>query len=139
MKMAPPKGVSFRPYLQTMREIKHSEQLQVVAKRIKIRRMYMGMSQAKLAMLTGITQGQVSRYEGGKSSPTAESIISMAHILGTSTDWLLGQADEEDVSKINLESLTEQELKILHYFRSTSPSLRESVVETVRQMSTDSG
>jgi transcriptional regulator with XRE-family HTH domain len=48
-----------------------------------------GWSQADLAAKIGTDAGQISRYENGRMSPSAEAVVRLAEILDVSTDYLL--------------------------------------------------
>ena len=48
-----------------------------------------GSSQADLAAKIGTDAGQISRYENGRMSPSAEAVVRLAEILDVSTDYLL--------------------------------------------------
>jgi transcriptional regulator with XRE-family HTH domain len=70
-----------------------------VGQRMYARRKRLQLTQARLAALTGMTQGSIARIETGKAKEVESStLIALARALGVSTDWLLGLApeDEED-------------------------------------------
>ena len=54
---------------------------------------YKTMSQAREA--TGLSTGAISDYENDKRVPTAPAIIAMSWAYGVSTDFLLGESDEQ--------------------------------------------
>lgn len=69
------------------------------ADRIKELRKKKGLSQAELAEAMGVHFAQVSRYERGETKPNAEAMTKLAHVLETSTDFLMnGTTDETAVS-----------------------------------------
>jgi transcriptional regulator with XRE-family HTH domain len=45
--------------------------------------------QEELAVFLGVSQGQLSKIERGKSGPTAEMLIRLAERFGKSADWIL--------------------------------------------------
>lgn len=47
------------------------------------------MNQAEFARQIGISQGQLSRYEKGKSEITAEVLLRISQNFGKSMEWLL--------------------------------------------------
>ena len=48
-----------------------------------------GWSQADLAAKIGTDPGQISRYENGRMTPSAEAVVRLAEILDVTTDYLL--------------------------------------------------
>jgi transcriptional regulator with XRE-family HTH domain len=64
------------------------------ARRIRDRRKALGISQEALAVMIGTNQGQVSKFENGESVPSSDILAALAHALKTSSDWLLGLADD---------------------------------------------
>ena len=52
-----------------------------VGKRIRMRRQFLGMSQATLAEQLGVTFQQVQKYEGGANRVSASRLAEVAHIL----------------------------------------------------------
>ena len=59
--------------------------------RIKALRRKSGLTQAKVAKQLGIASQSVTNYESGKTEPSIRNLISLAAVLGTSTDFLLGR------------------------------------------------
>lgn len=57
--------------------------------RLKQLRAEHGWSQADLATKIGTDAGQISRYENGRMSPSAEALVRLAEILDVTTDYLL--------------------------------------------------
>jgi transcriptional regulator with XRE-family HTH domain len=47
------------------------------------------MNQAEFARQIGISQGQLSRYEKGKSQITAEVLLRISQRFGKSMEWVL--------------------------------------------------
>lgn len=61
----------------------------VFAERIKKLRKEKKMSQSELAQMVGTDIRQISRYEGGKILPYAETIVKIANVFDVTTDYLL--------------------------------------------------
>lgn len=55
-----------------------------------------GLTQDDLALLLGIQQGKVSRYENAGSTPNAEFLAKLAVALNVSIDWLLGLSEDKE-------------------------------------------
>lgn len=66
---------------------------QSLSERIKVARQAAGLSQGALGAMLGITQGAVSQWEQGTSTPELETAVPLAGALCVSLDWLLGFVD----------------------------------------------
>ena len=60
-----------------------------LGERIKAQRKRCGMSQEKVAELTGVSRQAVAKWESGQSSPSTENLFRLEEIFGTTTDILL--------------------------------------------------
>ncbi len=63
------------------------------AKRIKERMDAKSISSPSLAKLLGVSPQAVNQYRQGIATPSCRSLLEIAHILDTTTDWLLGDAE----------------------------------------------
>lgn len=61
--------------------------------RLKSLRIEQGVSQAKLAKETGLSQSAIAYWETGKRIPNAQAIVILARYFDVSTDYLLGEED----------------------------------------------
>ena len=61
---------------------------------IKLLRQRISMSQAELARKLNVTQGNVSMWENGTTSPRAEKLSELARILGCSIDDLFAKDEQ---------------------------------------------
>ena len=62
--------------------------------RLKEKRKEAGISQAELAARVGVTSRTIQNYELGTRKPQNMEVVQrMADVLGTTTDYLLGNAD----------------------------------------------
>ena len=55
------------------------------------------MTQRQAAEAIGCTQGNYSRYETGEREPSIELLVRMATAFGVSVDYLIGNADVDDM------------------------------------------
>ncbi len=55
---------------------------------LKAWRKWSGMSQSQLAEKTGMTQAQIARFEVGKTTPRADTLLCLSDALGVSADLL---------------------------------------------------
>lgn len=103
------------------------------SKRIKQRRVSIGMSQEELAYRIGTTQSQVSRYERGVNDFTGEVLAKLAHALNTTTDYILGITDspERDVTENNLDDL---EVELITLLRNHPEDARKRVLNVMKAM-----
>lgn len=60
-----------------------------LGERLKQLRRERGWSQADLAAKVAADAGQISRYENGRMTPSAEAIARLAEVLDVSADYLL--------------------------------------------------
>ena len=60
-----------------------------LGERLKQLRRERGWSQADLAAKLGADAGQISRYENGHMTPSAEAVAKLAEVLDVSADYLL--------------------------------------------------
>ncbi|WP_085833814.1 helix-turn-helix domain-containing protein [Clostridium merdae] len=89
-----------------------------LAKRLKILRETIGVSQAKLAQIAGLTQASVNRYENAQSSPPLEVLLWYADFFDVSMDYIFARTEQpegklyQNEPKV-IESITQdnQELK----------------------------
>lgn len=60
-----------------------------LADRVKQLRNEHGWSQGELAETVGADPAQISRYENGRMTPSAEAVVKIAEVLDVTTDYLL--------------------------------------------------
>ena len=63
--------------------------------RIRQQRMQHGWSQEKLAELMGVSRQAVTKWETGRSAPTADKLYELAQLFGTTVDLLMPPASPE--------------------------------------------
>ena len=64
--------------------------------RIRDLRQDADMSQVNMAKLLGMSQTGYSKYETGENDIPTAILIALAHIHGTSVDYLLGLTNEKE-------------------------------------------
>ncbi|MEN8233050.1 MAG: helix-turn-helix transcriptional regulator [Thermodesulfobacteriota bacterium] len=89
------------------------------SKKLKLARQQKGFTQGQLARRVGSDSQRISKYERGVMVPTTPILIKIANALEVSLDYLLLDAEDKAVSKIQdatllsqftqIESLTEED------------------------------
>ena len=98
----------------------YNDDMKSFGERLKKVRKEKGITQLKLAQLSGVAQSSISACELGKSQPSVEITKKLAKVLGVSVDYLLGRTDtpnlpslEEIMSSFNKKLEEEQKDSIL--------------------------
>lgn len=103
---------------------------------LKELREFEGLSQQKLADLTGISQSAIARWELGQAEPTASGLRKLSDFFKVSVDELLGRtndasyfddADSVDIIKTEIQELYDnltpaQQQNLLNYARGMAVS-----------------
>lgn len=74
---------------QWLRQDEPGGVIMALADRVKALRAERGWSQTDLADRIGAAPAQVSRYESGRTAPSADTVTRLAETFGVSTDYLL--------------------------------------------------
>ncbi len=93
-----------------------SNHIALKADRLRTLREKHGWSKRELALLCGIGENQVLKYERGENDPSCMSLKLIAEKLDVSTDYLLG-ITELPRGHIGDDSLNEEEQDVLQMFR----------------------
>lgn len=94
------------------------EMVQRVADRIKSTREAKGFNQARLAQEAGITPAAISQIEAGERTPSTPVLRKIASVLKVSSDYLLGNSDESEISDLLQD---EQTITFFRDFKNLSP------------------
>ena len=107
-----------------------------VGAKIKMLRMEKGISQTKLAEMSGETKQTIYKYETGiiKNIPLPKLEI-IASILGCDPSFLTGWEKEKPTEE-EVGELSEEERKMLELFRMLSPERRKTVLSLVTDIVT---
>lgn len=97
--------------------MRHVDDLAALGRRIRTRRLALGLSQRDLAF-DGCSYAYISRIEAGTRQPTDQVVEELAHRLGTTRRYLkTGHHDPRELgladAKLELADLTPDELEIL--------------------------
>ena len=99
-------------------------------------------TQSKLAEMRHISQQTYSDYEKGRTNPDIVTLISIADILDTTVDYLLGREDDFGNVVIQGETnapLPPDEQELLKIYQSLSPAHRSQILEYARYFAEKSG
>jgi len=95
-----------------------------------------GLTQKELSDISGVSQQCIHSYETGRTMPSCETLVCLAKILDTSTDYLL------ELTKIDTPPyhIAEDELDTIEAFvvnemRSKSKEYSKFVVKTIKGLS----
>ena len=72
-----------------LRQQEHGGPLMAMAERVKQLRNEHGWSQGELAERVGADPAQISRYENGRITPSADALVRLAEVFDVSCDYLL--------------------------------------------------
>ena len=93
-----------------------SNHLALKTDRLRVLREQRGWSRRELALLCGIGENQVLKYEHGENDPSCISLKLIAEKLEVSTDYLLGITDMPR-GHLGDDSLNDDERDVLQMFR----------------------
>ena len=71
------------------RQVDHGGPVMSLQERVKQLRKEHGWSQGELAERVGGDPAQISRYENGRITPSADAVVKLAEVFNVSTDYLL--------------------------------------------------
>lgn len=71
------------------RQVDHGGPVMSLQERVKQLRKEHGWSQGELAERVGGDPAQISRYENGRITPSADAVVKLAEVFDVSTDYLL--------------------------------------------------
>lgn len=98
-------------------------------KRVQERRELMGLSQASLAKLMGVSQSTIGNYEAGISFPKEELMLRLFDVLHTDPNTLF-----QDSFRAGGSVLSHGEQQLLEQYRGLSPKGRETVRSVVEAL-----
>ncbi|WP_084507197.1 helix-turn-helix domain-containing protein [Geminicoccus roseus] len=75
--------------------VEHPDPIDIhVGRRLKLRRMLVGMSQERLGELLGVTFQQIQKYERGANRMGSSRLFAISRILDTPIAWFFDEMDE---------------------------------------------
>lgn len=92
-----------------------------IGERIRMRRKELHITQTQIQKETGISSGNLSGIESGKSLPSATALVCLSEILNCSIDWILTGVSPKSENSY----LTNVENELLNGFRELSKEDQE--------------
>jgi transcriptional regulator with XRE-family HTH domain len=112
-----------------------------VGKRIRMRRLLLGMNQETLANALGLTFQQVQKYEGGANRVSASRLAAMAEILKVPISFFFGDLQTEDSSPTAAEREWRDHMErpetielIRLYYAISDPEVRQQFLAMVKSV-----
>ena len=110
-----------------------------VGKRIRMRRLLLGMNQETLANALGLTFQQVQKYEGGANRVSASRLSEMAKILGVPIAFFFADLQSGDAEQTEEERQWRERMErpetielIRLYYAIANPAIRQQFLEMVK-------
>lgn len=94
---------------------------------LKYLRLSYNYTQEKIAKLCNVDQTTYSLWERKKTQPSIENIIKLSNFYKVSPSYILGIEDEAGISIVN-SGLTDEEQRLIDYYRALPPELRSGVM-----------
>jgi transcriptional regulator with XRE-family HTH domain len=101
-----------------------------VGKRIRLRRLFLGMNQETLATRIGLTFQQVQKYEGGANRVSASRLAEIARILEVTIPYFF--ADREPAQRREYMEQSETIELLRFYYGISDDSVRQHFAELVK-------
>lgn len=105
-----------------------------VGKRLKLRRIEMGLSQEKLAKSLQMTFQQIQKYEKGVNRVSAGKLYELAVVLAVPVEYFFEELGESEYTKINFDSLNKQVLVISRLIQGVPKERRADLIATVKNL-----
>ncbi len=93
-----------------------------------------GYSQKALADRLNLSQNQISRYENNQMNPTPETLVAIAKLLNTSTDYLLGLTDNPTPATDQQPALTRWQVELIDLTRGRDEAFQQRLVEGLKRV-----
>lgn len=103
----------------------------MIGNRIKERRKALKLSGTQIKQQTGISTGNLSDIENGKSLPSAIALIELSKVLNCSTDYILF-GDVRSSENNSNSKLRENDLQLLKQFHSLSDDDQEEILMMIQ-------
>lgn len=107
-------------------------------KRLRILRDDLGLNQSDVAdelnrRGISVRQASISKYEKDEQRPSLETVVVLAEILGTTTDYLLMATDTDEPRAITDPSVSYVVNELMEIYEDLSPEQRQTLLYVARQ------
>ena len=98
-----------------------------VGKRLKERRIFLGLSQTELANMLDISFQQVQKYEKGTNRISASRLVDLSNVLEVNITYFFNEKGKNE-SKDDLTAQRETLTLVRNYYKITDKKKRDSVI-----------
>ena len=96
----------------------------------------LGITKQQAAIRIQLSQPAYLRYESGERTPSIHVIYYMAHVLGTSADYLTGKTDDPNPSSYLINADNEPELfSLIEIYRTSDSNTKERISSYFHKLS----
>ena len=96
----------------------------------------LGITKQQAAIRMQLSQPAYLRYESGERTPSSHVIYYMAHVLGTSADYLTGKTDDPNPSSYLINADNEPELfSLIEIYRTSDSNTKERISSYFHKLS----
>lgn len=93
-----------------------------------------GLNQEALANHVGVSSYQISRYENGLVNPSLETLVQIAQLFDTTTDYLLGLSNKRGAEVDPELVLFPAEAEMLALMRQYDPDFQAQIVAVFKSL-----
>lgn len=90
------------------------------------------VTQKEVANACGVTPTCICQLENGSRSPTGTTLKALSEYFNVSIDYLVGKNDDFKLGIIPGDTFTSEERELIELYRSLSPLLKNTTLETLR-------
>lgn len=105
--------------------------MNMIGSRIKQRRLELKLTQTQIKEFTGISTGNLSDIERGRSLPSASALIGLSQILNCSIDWILTGNHYKNDHNITSD-VQENMNEFLNLFHQLTKSDQEEIIDIMK-------
>lgn len=107
-----------------------------IGNRIRQRRKELGLTQVQIYEATGISSGNLSLIENGKTLPSSSALVNLSNLLQCSIDYLLkGSSLNLEISKLSnfkeIGDISDIELSLIKLFRQLDQGDQEEIIDVI--------